>query len=597
MPDRGLRALEGGASDVGRARRLNEDYFGWSHVGAGGDRKDGVLYVVADGVGGQAAGEVASRLAVETFLEAYRAHPSVDTVARLRQAMAEANRAVYESGRKDGRATTLVAAAVVGGALHVANVGDSRLYFVRGESVRQVTLDHSWVQEQVRAGLLSEEAAARHPRGNVITRWLGQPEVEPDTFVLPLEPEDRIVLCTDGLFKHVSEDAIRRVVLNRPEQAAADELVQLANAGGGSDNVTVVVVRLTRSDAAVTHNGRPTEPAARLPSPPARRLATGRRRGGLRPWVVRGLIALLLAFLAVLATLLLLDRSDGTVPLSGSPVAIALGPRGAVYVADQSAGEVVTLEATTLVRPQVRLLGLRPIPSSRWRAGENGKPPSSLTGLAVGPTGTVYVSDGGSNRIRAFDGQGSFLFAWGESGAEPGHLNRPTGLAVDGAGNVYVADAGNRRVQSFSHSGAFLRTWTLDVPETGRARDVSSVAVGGRGVVYVADGERALVLELDAAGPLLRTWAGTEQSPLIRPRGLAADGEGRVYVVDAGLRQVWRLDEAGADATWRRDALWPTGAALQEPIAVAVDAQENLYVLDPRGGGLHVLRPRHPLFR
>ena len=239
-----LRTYEGGATDAGRVRRNNEDYYGWRRPASPAEESRGILYAVADGVGGEAAGEAASQIAVETFLRAYHAAPAEDPRDRLRHAVREANAAVYRSGRDDRRATTLVAAAVVGDVLHVANVGDSRLYIVRGDAITQISLDHSWVQEQVRAGLLRPHEARRHPRGNVITRWLGQPEVEPDLFALELEPDDRIVLCTDGLVRHVDEERIRRVVQSRAEQAAADELVRLANEAGGTDNVTVVVVRI-----------------------------------------------------------------------------------------------------------------------------------------------------------------------------------------------------------------------------------------------------------------------------------------------------------------------------------------------------------------
>jgi serine/threonine protein phosphatase PrpC len=239
-----VRTYEGGATDAGRVRRNNEDYFGWRRPTTPAEAELGALYAVADGVGGEAAGEAASRLAVETFLRSYHEAPAGNVSERLRYAVHQANSVVYASAEQDHRATTLVSAAVVGDLLHVANVGDSRLYIVRDGDVTQISQDHSWVQEQVRAGHIQPHEAVRHPRGNVITRWLGQPEVEPDLFVLELEPGDRIVLCTDGLTRYITDRTIRRVVQGQPEQAAAEELIRLANQGGGADNITVVVVRV-----------------------------------------------------------------------------------------------------------------------------------------------------------------------------------------------------------------------------------------------------------------------------------------------------------------------------------------------------------------
>jgi len=186
-----LRTHAGGVTDPGRVRSYNEDYFEWREPEARAGQTWRALYVVADGVGGAAAGDQASRVAVETFVETYYASSAASTEEALRAATVSANAAVFESARGDGRATTLVAAAVVGDVLQVANVGDSRLYLVRAGQIRQITRDHSWVQEQVRAGRLAPEDASTHPRRNVVTRWLGQRSVEPDLFGVELEVGDR----------------------------------------------------------------------------------------------------------------------------------------------------------------------------------------------------------------------------------------------------------------------------------------------------------------------------------------------------------------------------------------------------------------------
>jgi len=231
-----LRA--GSATDVGLVRSNNQDQFLVAPP----------LYAVADGMGGAAAGEVASAVAIEALGEAFAA--STDpTPEGLVEAARAANRAVWEEAEANpemrGMGTTLVALAQVdGGQLAVANVGDSRAYVLHEGELRQVTSDHSLVAEMVAEGRISKEEAEIHPRRNIMTRALGvEPDVPVDLFVEEANPGDRFVLCSDGLPREVSDEVISAVLRRLADPAeAAKELVEEAKRRGGNDNITVVVV-------------------------------------------------------------------------------------------------------------------------------------------------------------------------------------------------------------------------------------------------------------------------------------------------------------------------------------------------------------------
>lgn len=241
-------------TDTGRRRENNEDAFCV--------RRDLGLFLVADGMGGHAAGEIASRLVVDEVERFVAAAAAADAAAasagtapasageRLGAAFAAANRRLADRIAGDealhGMATTavaLLAEPADPGAVALAHVGDSRAYRCRARQLTRLTSDHSWVEEQVRAGLLTEEAARRHPWRNVVTRAIAGPEVEAEIAPLALEPDDRLLLCSDGLTIVVPEEGIAGV-LGTPQPAveACAELVRRANAAGGPDNVTVVVV-------------------------------------------------------------------------------------------------------------------------------------------------------------------------------------------------------------------------------------------------------------------------------------------------------------------------------------------------------------------
>jgi len=244
-----MQIVHGALTDVGREREHNEDSL---HV----DEARG-LYVVADGMGGHAAGETASRLAVEAVVAAVtrtdiergdgKAGGLEQLVERIAGALGEANETVHAASLADralaGMGTTLVALLVDGPRAVVGHVGDSRAYLWRGEALVPVTEDHSLVQEELRAGLLTAAQARRCAYRNVITRCIGMdPVVGIDVATIELRPGDRLLLCSDGLNGMLDDDVIGRLLGEGNPEAAARRLVDAANAAGGEDNVTVVVV-------------------------------------------------------------------------------------------------------------------------------------------------------------------------------------------------------------------------------------------------------------------------------------------------------------------------------------------------------------------
>lgn len=237
-------------TDVGRKRQHNEDSVAYIIP------KDqqlltekGALFIVADGMGGHAAGEVASEIAVDTICTLYYQDPDTDVPASLTRAIYYANATIYQRATENeehcGMGTTCVVAVMRGATAFIANVGDSRGYLVRKGQVRQITQDHSWVAEQVRMGQMTEEEAHNHSMRNIITRSLGPfPEVEPDLFIEPLEEGDALVLCSDGLCGMVSDNEITNIVENFGPQESVYRLVEYANEQGGIDNITAIVARV-----------------------------------------------------------------------------------------------------------------------------------------------------------------------------------------------------------------------------------------------------------------------------------------------------------------------------------------------------------------
>jgi protein phosphatase len=242
-----------GRTDVGRVRPSNEDHFGY-------DERLGV-FVVCDGMGGHAAGEVASQIAVESVLNFFRERkPSPDDSVYLQdaplgarllaEAVKKANDAILayadENKNTSGMGTTLVAARFSDGVFSIANVGDSRIYLFREGQLLQLTEDHSLVMEQVRRGMITMEQARRSSAQNIITRALGTDEgTLPDLGEFPAQGGDLLLLTTDGVLRHVDDPEIRDILNQLPSlQAACDTLIDAANEGGGEDNSTCVLIRV-----------------------------------------------------------------------------------------------------------------------------------------------------------------------------------------------------------------------------------------------------------------------------------------------------------------------------------------------------------------
>jgi serine/threonine protein phosphatase PrpC len=238
-------------TDIGRKREHNGDNMAYvipkdQQIIA----KKGAIFMVADGGVGPRAGEVASEIAVDTVSNAYYQDDGNDVAVSLLHAIKRANALIHqrasENMLRSGMGTTCVAAVLRGKMAYIANVGNSRAYLVRNGRVKQVSQDHSWVAEQVRAGLLTEDQARTHAQRNVITRCLGtQADVEIDIFLEAIEEKDALVLCTDGLSGLVSDDEIRRIVDQSGPQQSVYHLVERANENGGPDNITVLVVNVS----------------------------------------------------------------------------------------------------------------------------------------------------------------------------------------------------------------------------------------------------------------------------------------------------------------------------------------------------------------
>lgn len=235
-------------SDVGRLRPHNEDFVD-CYVPTDPEQleRKGAIYLVADGMGGHQAGEVASQRAVATVIQQYYVDPDHDAATSLVRAFRQANQYIHEQAQANpdraGMGTTLVAAVILGRKAYIANVGDSRAYLISKTDISQITEDHSWVEEQVRAGLLTPEQARRHPQRNLVTRALGsRPSVEVDLFEWQLGAGDTLLLCSDGLTSHVEDLEIEAVVREHPPEEAVRLLIAKANERGGSDNISVLVL-------------------------------------------------------------------------------------------------------------------------------------------------------------------------------------------------------------------------------------------------------------------------------------------------------------------------------------------------------------------
>lgn len=231
-------------TDVGRNREINQDYV-FISTGPVGNIPN--LFVVADGMGGHKAGDFASKYTVEVLEEELKNSLEDGPEAMMRTAIQTANHKLIEAASRDikleGMGTTLVAATVIEHTLYFANIGDSRLYVINAE-IRQLSRDHSLVEEMVRLGGIKAEEAKHHPDKNIITRAIGgKKDVEIDFFEYRLKKGDVILMCTDGLSNMVEDDEIFRIVQSRRDVVdGVEQLIRHANDNGGRDNIGVVLI-------------------------------------------------------------------------------------------------------------------------------------------------------------------------------------------------------------------------------------------------------------------------------------------------------------------------------------------------------------------
>ncbi len=257
-------------TDVGMIRSGNEDsFFAHATTQAG-------LFIVADGMGGHAAGEVASEMAVQIVARELQSIADLhgDGVRdRVSLALREANRAIFErtlaESDKQGMGTTASVLMLSGKRYLIGQVGDSRIYVLRDGGLKQLTKDHSYVQEQVDAGLLTPEQARYHPYSNVITRCVGAGEsIEPDTFAGEVKPGDVFLVASDGLTGMVDDRRLQQLLLSRATaRRVVDALIAEANYRGGLDNITAIVVQVQKVDVQQDEGEAPTVEGPALDEP------------------------------------------------------------------------------------------------------------------------------------------------------------------------------------------------------------------------------------------------------------------------------------------------------------------------------------------
>jgi PPM family protein phosphatase len=385
-----IKVVTAGVTDIGRVRDGNEDGFI--------DQADRLgLVAVADGMGGHRAGEVASA----TALEALRA--SVANGQSLRDAIEGANDAVLEKSESDlelhGMGTTLTAGMLGSdGYLVVGHVGDSRAYLARDGALTQITTDHSLVEEMVRDGVLTPEQAEVHPQRSTITRALGiDPRVDVDEYPIELQPGDRILFCSDGLTTMVRPDKIAGILSREPDpKRAAQLLVDAANAAGGEDNITAVIIEAVEvpddevAGPAVADDDTSDAP----PVKPRRR--RGRTLFRVLVWVLPVLIVLAIAFLAVGWY----ARNTYFVGVNRGRVTVFQGVKGGLLAWDPTVERRTTIDADAPPLTEAQLQDIKDGKKfssrggadeyvARLRQGIQERTPPPTTTIPVPPESTV----------------------------------------------------------------------------------------------------------------------------------------------------------------------------------------------------------------
>jgi protein phosphatase len=255
-----MKLIYAGKSDKGKLRKTNEDFYACQKI-----NDDEYLFVVADGMGGHQAGDVASKLGTLTFIRQYISlrESKIPIQEALRESIAGANDKILEKATEDlqkrGMGTTFSAAVLSDMTAHIVHVGDSRIYIARGNEMARLTTDHTFVEKMVEEGRLTEQEARDHPQKNILYMSLGArqsftPEIS-ESF--GLKDNDMLVLCSDGLNNMVTDEEIKKYINDYNPSKAVDKLVKLANENGGIDNITLLVIHV---DAQGTKTSEKTEP-------------------------------------------------------------------------------------------------------------------------------------------------------------------------------------------------------------------------------------------------------------------------------------------------------------------------------------------------
>ena len=235
------------STDVGKTRQINQDCVFCTDEPVG---RLPNLYIVADGMGGHNAGDFASKFCVETFIEQMKLIKDKSPIGIMGYGLLKANEELINKATKDtdmqGMGTTCVAATIMDGILYVANVGDSRLYIIN-DSITQITEDHSLVEEMVRSGEIARDEMRNHPNKNIITRAIGaNTSLIPDYFEVELKEDDIVLMCSDGLTNMVDDKRIQEIIVENREnlEEATNKLINIANANGGKDNISLIIIKL-----------------------------------------------------------------------------------------------------------------------------------------------------------------------------------------------------------------------------------------------------------------------------------------------------------------------------------------------------------------
>ena len=500
----------GAKTDTGQ-RPNNEDRFAVVDTRQRQIRADGVL-IIADGMGGRSFGEQAAAAAVETTEDALaelldsRQVGDVVVADALTTALRRANARVYELASADddrkGMGTTCVAAVIEGDRLYVAHAGDSRAYLLRDGLLRQVTHDHSYVAEQVRAGAITEEGARSSRFRNIITRAIGiEPTMDAEVSEADVQPGDTLLLCTDGLSNMVPEDDITRTLMQSPSpQAAADRLVQMAVRSGGRDNVTAIVARLQAGTRTlrmqVAELVRPAPQPAALPASDADLRANGSGaasytssrvprpappgRAGLWPSVAGLLLALTLASVASAGWLVHMLHHDGYSFQTSPPFAVKPVPPPPPK----------PLDLSHLAYDPPKIFGFAPVSGSFLLVS-----PVDGTVTVASLSGAVLALEPGSGKLRY---KYTLPFVKASPPVPPGAIGAggvTLHTATDPQGNLYVSNAVTKTVTKYRANGeplGLISHLSLKNPQAlGAAPD---------GTLYLVDSGRLLVFHARPSG-------------------------------------------------------------------------------------------------